>query len=165
MLLDTRAERTQMVAGPSLEEFLQYGDEFSRTIEIALSEMNVYRLITNRMVRLGADIVALRFDLESGPQRPIGAFHAVAPELFEAPLIRELGGDTLPNFHRMQFLRVYDDRSIYVVKPDQRRFWRVSDAQTDAALVLHDVQFRHASRLSTPSEIYSLEQRSKKNLH
>lgn len=165
MFLDTRAERTQMVAGPSLEEFLQYGDEFTRIVEIALSEMNEYRLITNRIVRLGADIVALRFDLESGPQRPLGAFHAVAPELFEAPLIRELGGSTLPHFHRMQFLRVYDDRSIYVVKPDQRRFWRVSDAQTDAALMLRDARFRHASRLPIPGEIMVLERWPKKELH
>ncbi|CAO4151893.1 hypothetical protein [Methylorubrum extorquens] len=165
MLLDTRAERTQMVAGPSLEEFLQYGDEFTRTVEIPLSEMNVYRFITNRIVRLGADIVALRFDLESGPQRPIGAFHAVAPELFEAPLIRELGGATLPHFHRMQFLRVYNDRSIYIVKPDQRRFWRVSDAQTDAALVIRDAQFQHASRLPTLGEIQSPERLTNRRLH
>ena len=59
LVLDTRAERMQTVAGPTLEDFLAYGDEFTRMVEIALSEQNIHRLITNRIVRLGADIVAL----------------------------------------------------------------------------------------------------------
>ena len=80
-------------------------------------------------------------------------------------MIRELGGATLPNFHRMRFLRVYADRPIYVVKPDQRRFWRVSDAQTDATLVLRDARFRRASRLPPPGEIESAERQPNTGLH
>lgn len=45
---------------------------------------------------------------------------------------------TLPQMQAKRFARVYAGRSFYVVKPDERRHWRPSDAQADVQQILDD---------------------------
>lgn len=142
VFLDTLEERIHCVERVELGKFLAYGDELTRSLDAVVTQDSAFRFVTNRVVRLGPDIVAVRFDLEKGPPRPMGPFATLKPELFEAPLVERLGGATLPRFHELRFLRIYADRTVYVVKPDEQRYWQISDAQTDAAEILEDHEFR-----------------------
>ena len=147
LFLDTREERLETVGPVELWQFMEYGHELSHWLDTVLSETGLYRTLLNRVVRLSPDIVALRLDLDRGPVKPLGPFTVMGPELFESKLIKLLGGDTLPRFHDLRFVRVYTDRSIYIIKPDERRYWQISDAQADVDLILQDQQFRVATAL------------------
>jgi hypothetical protein len=147
LFMDARQEQLETVRSVELQQFMEYGHEITHWLDTVLSETGPYRTLINRVVRLSPDVVALRIDLESGPARALGPFAARTPELFESKLIELLGGDTLPRFHEVRFMRIYADRSLYVVKPDERRYWRISDAQADVDLILHDQKFRLAAAL------------------
>jgi len=43
-------------------------------------------------------------------------------------------------------MRVYADDAIYIVKPDERRPWTISTAQSDLRLVLNDLASGHINR-------------------
>jgi hypothetical protein len=59
-----------------------------------------------------------------------------------SPLREALGGETLPHFQAKRFMRVYTGRSVYIIKPNDRRYWCISDAQADVQLILDDQSLR-----------------------
>jgi hypothetical protein len=50
-----------------------------------------------------------------------------------------------------RMMEFYTNRSLYVIKPNERRYWQVSDAQVDVSLILKDQQFRLATALEIAS--------------
>lgn len=147
MFMDTREARRETVAPATPDQFAEYGFELAHWLDTLLNEETPYRVVLNRAIRLAPDVVALRFDLDTGPIKPTGPFITRQPELFESKLVAELGGDTLPKFHNVRFMRAYTDFSFYLIKPDESRYWQVSDAQSDVALIVADQRFRQLAKL------------------
>lgn len=139
LFLDTRRERLKTVEGASDRELLEYGQEVTHWLDTLVRDAGSFRTALNRGVRLRPDVIALRFDLEEGPPRPLPPFAISEPELFEfQPLHEALGGSSMPKLQARRFARVYAGRSVYVIKPNERRYWRVSDAQVDVAEIISD---------------------------
>jgi len=143
LFIDTREERLRSVARVDEHQLFRYGTELTHWLDTLLRDAGSFRAVLSRAVRLGPDVVALRFDIEEGALKPVAPFAIKSPELFEVnPLMEALGGDTLPNFQARRFMRLYDDRAIYIIKPDERRYWCISDAQADVQLILDDQLLR-----------------------
>jgi hypothetical protein len=133
LFMDTRRERLRTVARVEERKFLQYGNEVTHWLDTLLREAGTFRAVLNRAVRIGPDVVALRFEIEAGALKPLPPFTVQSPEL---------GEETSPGSQARRFMRVYAGSTIYIIKPDERRFWRVSDAQADVQLILDDQVLR-----------------------
>ena len=140
VLLDSREERRVEVSAVSLHHLHEYGCEVAHWLDTALRETSSARTVVSRGVRVSGDVVALRLILESGPVRPLGHFTISEPDLFEAQLFGDSGaGPAVWRCRSGRSMRVYTDDAIYIVKPNQRRHWTISDAQSDLRRILDDL--------------------------
>lgn len=137
---DSRKEREATTECVSSKNLYEYGCELAHWLDTALRKVSSARSVVNRGIRIAPDVLALRIDIEDGPIKPLGKFSITEPELFEGSLFERVGGTSLTKFRSGRNLRVYAGRTIYIVKPDERRLWTCSDAQTDVCRVLDDVR-------------------------
>lgn len=139
ILLDSREERQIEVQGVTLDLLHNYGCEVAHWLDTALRQTSSARTVISYGVRVARDVVALRLDLETGPVRPLDRFRINEPNLFEAGLFGELAGSSTTRCRKGRGMRVYLDGAIYIVKPDERRQWTISNAQSDMRRILDDL--------------------------
>ncbi|MBH5392092.1 N-6 DNA methylase [Bradyrhizobium diversitatis] len=140
ILLDSREERQIEVGAVPLDLLHEYGGEVAHWLDTALRETSSARTVVSRGVRVSRNVIALRLDIEIGPVRPLGHFAMVDPDLFEARLFGDdVTGSAGWRCRSGRSLRVYADDAIYIVKPDERRQWTISAAQSDLRQILNDV--------------------------
>jgi hypothetical protein len=149
--LDTQEERRRTTERVSAPEFIEYGREVTHWLDTLVRDTGGFRTVLDRALTLGQDLVALKFELDDGPLKPLPPFSIGAPGLIEFPLLSEaLAEGPGPMNETRLFMRVYASRSIYIVKPNERRYWRASDAQEDVQRILDDQRLRTGARPVTP---------------
>lgn len=142
---DSRHEREVAIAPLTPKILDEYGCELAHWLDTALRETSSARAIVTRGIRLTRDVIALQIDIQTGPIRPLGVFAIEQPDLFHASLLEEAEDRLLAKFKSGRNMRIYTAKTIYIVKPDEKRFWTVSDAQTDMCSIIDDVQKRVAN--------------------
>ena len=155
VFLDSRAARAASVASVSSEDMEKYLKEAVHWLDRGLAEIGPFHSVPMGTMRLGNGYRLLRIELDPGPIRPYPELKTTQTfELFDDDLVRRLGGRALVHLASARYQRVVSDRTVYVLKPDQRRCWTVSDAQTDVAYLLnhHSEAFRQKDlQLTDPS--------------
>ncbi|MER9618658.1 N-6 DNA methylase [Mesorhizobium sp. M0207] len=165
VLLDSREERQIEASEVSLHLLQEYGSEIAHWLDTALRETSSARTVVSRGVRVSRDVVALRLVLESGPVRPLGHFTIAEPDLFEVQLFGEgLAGPATRRCRTGRSMRVYADDAIYIVKPNERRHWTISDAQSDLRKILNDLGSYQVQWGPTPITLWTRKKNSKDNL-
>jgi hypothetical protein len=139
ILLDSREERQAEVARVTPGLLHDYGGEVAHWLDTALRETNSARTVVTRGIRVAPDVVALRLDIEDGPVRPLERFRITDPDLFEIGLFGDTASPSSMKFSRGRSTRVYLKKSIYIVKPDERRHWTLSNAQSDFRRIIDDL--------------------------
>ena len=142
---DSRHERETAISSVTANALFEYGSELAHWLDTALREISTARTVVTRGVRIAPDVIALRLDIEDGPTRPLSEFQICEPELFEGALFEGMGGTSLAKFRSGRNLRIYSERSIYIVKPDETRLWTCSNAQTDLCRILDDVRSKRSN--------------------
>ena len=110
----------------------------SHWLDTLIRGAGIFRTALERGVRLDPDLVGLRFEVDDGPLKPLPRFAVEAPELLEFDMIRQAMSDRDVEEKGKRFLRLYAGRVIYVIKPDERRYWTISEAQIDVQRILDD---------------------------
>ena len=139
ILLNSREERQAEVARVAPDLLHDYGCEVAHWLDTALRETSSARTVVTRGIRVAPDVVALRLDVEDGPVRPLERFRIADPDLFEIGLFGDTANLSSMKFSRGRSMRVYLNKSIYIVKPDERRHWTLSNAQSDLRRVVDDL--------------------------
>jgi hypothetical protein len=142
---ERKGERRAAIAPLTPKILDEYGCELAHWLDTALRETSSARAIVTRGIRLTRDVIALQIDIQTGPIRPLGVFAIEQPDLFHASLLEEAEDRLLAKFKSGRNMRIYTAKTIYIVKPDEKRFWTVSDAQTDMCSIIDDVQKRVAN--------------------
>ncbi|PSJ36630.1 HsdM family class I SAM-dependent methyltransferase [Allosphingosinicella deserti] len=140
ILLDSRQEREIEVDRVTAAQLHDYGSELAHWLDTALRETSSARTVVSRALRVSPDVVAMRFEIQDGPTRPLDGFAIVDPDLFETGLFAERGIGGPPSFRTGRSMRVYASPAIYIVKPDERRQWTRSHAQIDFRRILDDIR-------------------------
>lgn len=160
IFLDSREERQIEANEVSRQLLHEYGCEVAHWLDTALRETSSARTVVSRGVSVSRDVVALRLVVESGPIRPLGHFTITKPDLFEAQLFCDsVSGLAAWQYGSGRSIRLYADDAIYIVKPNERRYWSISDAQSDLRRILDDFA---SGRFKRDSHLISL-QRGNKN--
>lgn len=148
ILLDSREERQIEVAGVTPQLLLEYGCELAHWLDTALRETSSARAVVTRGIRVAPDVVALRFDIEDGPVRPLGGFTIADPDLLEVGLFADSEDSTLAKFSVGRSMRIHVGNAIYMVKPDERRHWTSSTAQVDLRRIVEDFRSKRVATVS-----------------
>jgi N-6 DNA Methylase len=132
LFLDSHSARRETVQSVSDRELAGYAAEFTRAMNRLLARTSYLRTTRVTVVRFGMHVLGLRFTLTRGGLRPGDQFSVSNPLLFEGRLFAELGGSSVPEFHASRRYIAFNGADVYLLKPDERRLWRRSDAQCDA---------------------------------
>jgi hypothetical protein len=160
-LLDSQEERRLEVSEVSANLLHEYGCEAAHWLDTALRETSSLRTVVSGAVRVSHEVIALKLVLESGPIRPLGHFAISEPDLFETQLFGDGAGPAAWQCRSGRSMRVYADDTIYIVKPNERRRWTISDAQSDLRRILDDLASGQIKRrgplisLRLPSKKYA----------
>jgi hypothetical protein len=139
ILLDSREERQVEVARVTTDLLHDYGCEVAHWFDTALRETSSARTIVTRGIQVAPNVVALKLEIEDGPPRPLERFRIGDPDLFEIGLFDDTSSLPSIKFRGGRSMRVYINKSIYIVKPDECRYWTMSNAQSDLRRVLDDL--------------------------
>ncbi|MDQ1159583.1 hypothetical protein QE385_003980 [Sphingomonas sp. SORGH_AS 950] len=139
ILLDSREERQKEVDKITPRLLHDYGCEVAHWLDTVLRIASSARAVATRAVRVSADMVALKFEVQEGPPRPTEGLSIQDPDLFEIGIFSD-EMERLPRFRTGRSVRVYAGTAVYVVKPDERRNWTSSTAQVDFLCILDDIR-------------------------
>jgi hypothetical protein len=139
LFLDSDTARRETVKAVSDAELTRYAAEFASAMDSLLAGGTYLRTCQLTLLKFGMHVLGFRFTLASGGRRAGEKLSVTRPLLFEGRLFQELGGSAVPKFHASRRYVGLNGADVYILKPDERRLWRPSDAQSDAKDVyLHE---------------------------
>ncbi|WP_370986701.1 class I SAM-dependent DNA methyltransferase [Bradyrhizobium sp. DN5] len=135
LFLDTDTARIQTVRSVDNETLRRYVREFTDLMDRELAKFSHLRSRHVTTLRFGSHVLALRVEFAREGVKPARPKLEAKPELFEGTLFRSLGGSSIPNFHQNRYFFDLSPGMLYLLKPDEHRLWRPSDAQNDVAML------------------------------
>ena len=148
--LGGRELRSEAVQPPRLDTLCAYGRQVTATINAYLRvlgrrhlESTVYtRTLTEGEVSsVVHGLAVVRFAMVAGPPGPTGIVkEGVASDLERVSRILrdEIGSGSVPYLHEQRNLRLYNGDEVFIVKPNETRYWTRTAALNDADVILGD---------------------------
>ena len=148
--LGARALRFEAVRPPNYDTLRVYGRQATETINAYLRvlgkrhlEATVYSsTLAERKVSSSIHGLAVaRFAIVTGPPGPTGIVREGAGSDLErvSRILRdEIGSGSVPHLHEQRNLRLYNGDEVFIVKPNETRYWTRTAALNDADAMLGD---------------------------
>lgn len=148
--LGNRDLRFEAVQPPTHETLCAYGRQVTATINAYLRALGRRHLESTGYTRTLAEgevssavhgLAAVRFAMVAGPPGPTGIVREGAGSDLErvlAILRDEIGSGSVPYLHEQRNLRLYNGDEVFIVKPNETRYWTRTAALNDADAMLGD---------------------------
>ena len=144
-VFESDKERRRTVASPSSEELKLYAAEVIGVVNGYLAARGKRRLSADVLGTLGAGSRVIRFVIEEKtvPGQVMDMSGGDLGKLLHS-IQNELGGAATPYLHERRSLRIYSGTQLYLIKPNERRYWTKSAGLNDGDAILAD----HSDRLN-----------------
>ena len=148
--LGGRELRMQAVQPPRFDTLCVYGRQVTETINAYLRVLGRRHLESTVYARTLAEgevssaihgLAVVRFAMLAGPPSPSGVVRkgvASGLERVSRILSDEIGSGNLPYLHEQRNLRLYNGDEVFIVKPNETRYWSRTSALNDADAILGD---------------------------
>lgn len=148
--LGSRALRSESVQPPTHDTLHAYGQQVTQTMNAYLRALGRQHLESTVYTHpFGEGVVSsavhglavVRLAMVAGPPGPTGiVWEGVDSDLERVSRIlqEEIGAGSVPNLHEQRNLRLYNGDEVFMVRPNETRYWTRTAAINDADAILDD---------------------------
>ena len=140
IFLESLSARSPMLAAPAQAEIKHYADNVCAIFNAFASTDDDQILEPSRYTNLAQDLVIVKLVLTTRKaENPGAVLEPASLDETDHAFLEVLGGSEMPYLKPAKSLRIYIDRSIYLLKPAQYRYFSPAAGQSDADRIVADL--------------------------
>jgi hypothetical protein len=139
VLFETVSARRPMEFPPTGEEVETYARNLCSAFNAFASDAEDLVLVPDRYAAIESDLLVLKFTLGEHVKAEVKAIRRTTLDEIGSSALAPLGGQDLPYLKPAKSLRLYVDRSVYLLKPARYRLFSPAAGQSDGDRIIAEL--------------------------